>query len=209
MRITAEAKTATRQRILTAAAELFQKQGWNRATTREIAQAAGIANGTLFNYFQSKEAVAAALIEQALAGAYEESARRRTGRESLEEDLFSLIWTGLKKLRPYRNFLAPAAEAIFSPLAQPARDGASAGLRTSHLEAAEKILAEHGVPRPLPAVVLQLYWTLYLGVFAFWAADGSPHQEDSLALLDRSLKLFAVAGITPAPQGGKHGRKSQ
>ena len=209
MRITAEAKTATRQRILTAAAQLFQEQGWERATTRDLAQAARIANGTLFNYFQSKEAVAAALIEEAVAGAYEEFARRRTGRESLEEDLFSLIWTGLKRLRPFRKFLAPAAEAIFSPLAQPVRDGAGAGLRIRHLEAAEKIMAEHGVPRPLPAVALQLYWTLYLGVFAFWAADESPHQEDSLALVDRSLKLFAVAGITPVPQGGTHGRKPE
>jgi len=209
MRITAEAKTATRQRILAAAAQLFQEQGWESATTRDIAQAAGIANGTLFNYFQTKEAVAAALIEDAVAPSYEEFARRRTGRESLEEDLFSLIWTGLKKLRPFRKFLSPAAEAVFSPLARPARDGAGARFRTRHLEAAESILAEHGIPRPLPAVALQLYWTLYVGLFAFWAADESPHQEDSLALLDRSLKLFAAAGIAPPPEGGKYGHKSQ
>jgi hypothetical protein len=42
-------------------------------------------------------------------------------------------------------------------------------------------------------VFLQLYWTLYLGVFAFWAADDSPGQEDSLALLDQSLKLYVAA----------------
>jgi hypothetical protein len=41
-------------------------------------------------------------------------------------------------------------------------------------------------------VTLQLYWTLYLGVVAYWAADDSPHQEDTLALLDRSTKLFAA-----------------
>lgn len=71
-------------------------------------------------------------------------------------------------------------------------------------------MAEHGVARPLPPVVLQLYWTLYLGVFAFWAADESPHQEDTLALLDRSLKLFAAAGISPAlEEGENHGRKSE
>jgi AcrR family transcriptional regulator len=210
MRITAEAKTATRQRILTVAAGLFQQRGWENATTRDIAKAAGIANGTLFNYFQSKETIAAALIEDAIAGAYEELNLRRTGRESLDEDLFSLIWGGLKSLRKFRNFLSPAAEALFSPLAQPARDGAGTSLRIRHLEAAERIMAEHGVSRPLPAVVLQLYWTLYLGVFAFWAADESPHQEDTLALLDRSLKLFAAAGISPAPGGREHHeRKSE
>jgi len=38
---------------------------------------------------------------------------------------------------------------------------------------------------------MQLYWTLYLGVIAYWAADDSPNQEDTLALLDQSTKLFA------------------
>jgi hypothetical protein len=42
-------------------------------------------------------------------------------------------------------------------------------------------------------VTVQLYWTLYLGVFAYRAADDSPGQEDTLALLDQSLKLFAAS----------------
>jgi AcrR family transcriptional regulator len=210
MRITAEAKTATRQRILTVTVRLFRESGWESATTRDIAEAAGIANGTLFNYFKSKEAIGAALIEEAMAGADDEFRKKRTGAESLEEDLFLLIWTGLKSLRKYRAFLAPAAEAIFSPLAKPARDGAGAGLRVRHLEAAERILAEHGVARPLPGVVLQLYWTLYLGVLVYWASDESPHQEETLALLDRSLKLFAMAGTSPGAQGRRHrGRESE
>jgi hypothetical protein len=37
---------------------------------------------------------------------------------------------------------------------------------------------------------LQLYWTLYLGVFAAWASDPSPNQSDTLPLLDQSLKLL-------------------
>jgi AcrR family transcriptional regulator len=203
MRITAEAKTATRQRILTVAAQLFQKQGWESATTRDIATGAGIANGTLFNYFPSKEAIAAALIEDALAGSYKEFSRRRTGQESLEEDLFSLVWTGLKGLRKSRKFLAPAVEAIFSPLAQPSRAEAGASVRIRHLETVEQIMVDHGISRPLPAVVQQLYWTLHLGVFAYWAADDSPNQEDTLALLDRSLKLFAGSFRNHNPADGE------
>ena len=79
MRITAEAKLATEQRILEAASRLFIADGWERTTTREIASAAGIATGTLFNYFQCKEAIAANLISDALADAqheFEERAQR-------------------------------------------------------------------------------------------------------------------------------------
>jgi AcrR family transcriptional regulator len=191
MRITAEAKIANRQRILSVAAHLFQEQGWDSATTRDIATAASIANGTLFNYFPSKESIAAALIEDAVACSWEDFSRRRTGRESLAEDLFSYVWSGFKGLRQYRKFLAPAVEAIFSPLAQPSRAEAGASIRIRHLETVERILLDHGISRPLPAFVLQLYWTLHLGVLAYWAADESPHQEDTLALLDRSLNLFA------------------
>jgi hypothetical protein len=40
---------------------------------------------------------------------------------------------------------------------------------------------------------LQLYWTLYFGVLAYWATDVSPKQEDTMALLDQSLKLFVAS----------------
>jgi AcrR family transcriptional regulator len=193
MRITAEAKIATAHRILEAAAELLTAAGWEQTTTREIASAAGIATGTLFNYFQCKEAIAAKLISDALDEAGAEFESRRDQEASLEEDLFSLIWSGFKRLRRYQNFLAPAAETIFSPLAQFAPERTGDYIRIGQLEMVERIVTGHGIAAPLPAVSQQLYWTLYLGVFAWWTADTSPHQEDTLALLDQSLRLFTAS----------------
>ena len=43
-----------------------------------------------------------------------------------------------------------------------------------------------------------LYWTLYTGVLAFWACDASPHQEDTLAVLDHYLRAFV--GSLPHPE---------
>ena len=48
-------------------------------------------------------------------------------------------------------------------------------------------------------VLEQLYFTLYLGVVAQWSRDPSPHQEDTLALLDQSLILFCSTLQTSAP----------
>jgi AcrR family transcriptional regulator len=42
------------QQILDAAARLFAMKGFHRTTTKEIADAADIAEGTLYNYFESK-----------------------------------------------------------------------------------------------------------------------------------------------------------
>jgi Tetracyclin repressor-like, C-terminal domain len=50
---------------------------------------------------------------------------------------------------------------------------------------------------------MQLYWTLYLGVLAYWAADASPNQEDTLALLDQSLKLFVASLPNPSLPNGE------
>src|SRR4051794_5472607 len=45
----------TRQRILDAALELFRENGFDQTTMREIAAAAGVANGAAYYYFRSKE----------------------------------------------------------------------------------------------------------------------------------------------------------
>jgi AcrR family transcriptional regulator len=193
MRITAEAKSATRQRILQAAMNRFVTDGWQHTTTRGIAMAAGIATGTLFNYFPTKEAIAAALMIEALELADEEFHPGCSGENSLEADLFSLIWSGLRSLRELRKFLGPASDTIFSPLARQSPGSPGDAIRVDHLELVEAILTSHGYPAPRPAVTVQLYWTLYLGVFAYWAADDSPGQEETLALLDQSLKLFVAS----------------
>ena len=193
MRITDDAKAATRVRILGAATNLFAREGWQKATTRAIALEAGIAVGTLFNYFPTKESIAATLIEESLGSA---GAAFRAGRredDSLEADLFLLIWSGLRSLQEYRNFLGPAAGTIFSPLARQTADSPGDAIRQQHLELVRSILVLHGFPAALPAVTVQLYWTLYMGVLTYWATDESPGQEDLLALLDQSLKLFSAA----------------
>ncbi len=209
MRITAEAKSATRERILQAATGLFATEGWHQTTTRGIAQAAGIATGTLFNYFPNKEGIAAALITEALASAADEFRAASNPDNSLEADLFSLIWSGLRKLREFREFLAAASETIFSPLARPSPDSPGDAIRVDHLELMQSIAVVHGFPASLPAVTVQLYWTLYLGVFAFWAADDSPGQEDTLALLDQSLKLFAASLSTVYGRGTHEQRQPE
>jgi AcrR family transcriptional regulator len=46
---------ARRNQILDAATEVFSRKGFHRATTKEIARAAGVSEGTIYNYFDSKD----------------------------------------------------------------------------------------------------------------------------------------------------------
>ncbi len=55
----------TQGRILKAAEKLFAKRGYGGTTTRDLAQAAGVAEGTLFRHFENKKAI---LVEVATRG---------------------------------------------------------------------------------------------------------------------------------------------
>lgn len=55
----------TRTRILQAALKLFAAQGFDGTTTRDLAQAAGVAEGTLFRHFPNKKSI---LVEVATSG---------------------------------------------------------------------------------------------------------------------------------------------
>ncbi|MEO0432714.1 MAG: TetR/AcrR family transcriptional regulator [Cyanobacteria bacterium J06656_5] len=55
----------TQEKILEAAQRLFARRGYGGTTTRDLAQAAGVAEGTLFRHFENKKAI---LIEVATRG---------------------------------------------------------------------------------------------------------------------------------------------
>src|SRR5260370_228011 len=68
-RVTADAKQATRRRLLAAAAQEFARAGLERASVDAISLAAGYAKGTIYNYFPSKEELFLAVVEDAPAPA--------------------------------------------------------------------------------------------------------------------------------------------
>ena len=59
-------KRQKRERLLNASLQLFRQQGYEQTKVSEITRAAGVAKGTFFNYFPTKERVLLALGEQML-----------------------------------------------------------------------------------------------------------------------------------------------
>jgi len=53
--------------LLTATARILMRDGFDRASTNRIAEAAGVSIGSLYQYFPSKEALVAALVERHVA----------------------------------------------------------------------------------------------------------------------------------------------
>lgn len=59
----------TVQAMLEAAAQIFEQEGYDSATTDRIAERAGVSIGTLYQYFPDKEAILNVLLEQHVARA--------------------------------------------------------------------------------------------------------------------------------------------
>ena len=192
MRITAEKKERTRRRIVEGARKLFGDKGFEQTTTRDIATAAGIAAGTMFNYFPTKEALAMTIVEQALEEAGAEFEGRLRGDETLDEALFAYVAVGLRHLGPHRNYVGEVLETALSPFVREGACQQAQQVRVGHLERVRELIAGHAEPgAPGPgAMTMHLYWTLYLGVLSFWASDQSPNREDTLVVLDQSMRLF-------------------
>ncbi len=55
---------ARREQIVGAATRVFAEKGFRRATTREVARAAGVSEGTIYNYFENKDALLLAILDR-------------------------------------------------------------------------------------------------------------------------------------------------
>ncbi|MFP5070397.1 TetR family transcriptional regulator [Pseudonocardia nantongensis] len=117
----------SRRALLTAAAELFAEQGYDRTTVRAIADRAGVNQALLFRYFGNKEAVFARVAaERALAvlhGGPQDELLPRTLRSILspgpgpEHDLFESVLRSAgssEATRAARDELATAFISAFT-----------------------------------------------------------------------------------------------
>lgn len=84
-------KTATRERIRVAAAASFDALGYEATTTSEVASAAGIGAGTLFNYASTKGELLFLVLTHRLRAQLDEVVESRERPVRLEEALVAAI----------------------------------------------------------------------------------------------------------------------
>ncbi|SRR5579871_598624 len=190
----AENKAATKARIVAAALALFRQKGFDAATTRAIARRARVAEGTVFNYFPTKEDIALFFFEQEVERAIDAvRSNARLRRAGIDEQLFALVQTQLEYLAPHERFIGAAfVHALrpgsrlgpFSPAAQ--------ALQFRYLAFVQDLVEEAVRRGELKSVgwwTPHAFWIYYLGLLLYWLHDTSEGKQETLAFLDRSLKL--------------------
>jgi len=113
-RPTAEAR---RQQILDAACACVRRAGFHGASMAEIAQAAGLSVGQIYRYFENKEAIIAAIVDQDLAEMREKFAEMERAGGSLVETIVSQRFDALD-----RHYEPDRAALMLEVLAEAARN---------------------------------------------------------------------------------------
>ena len=186
-------KEAVRQRIVDAALALFQSKGFDQTTTRQIAQKAKLAEGTIFNYFETKEDIALHFLDLEVDHAIATvRGNPRLRRAPVEEKLFALVEAQLEFLAPHEKFIGAAFVHALRPTSKIAFSMQAIDLRNRYLAFVQELLQDSDEIPPggvLAWALPSVFWIYYVGILLYWLNDASAGKQHTLALLDRSLKL--------------------
>jgi len=198
----------TREEILGAAARIMRDEGYARATTKEIARAAGYSEATLYKHFQDKTEIFLRVLEERTPGLAALLAQldRRAGSGDLRGNLEELVATAV---RFYLDSF-PIAVSLYSSRALLAahRDRVrelGGGPHTPEERLTHYLVAEQRLGRLAHSADPRAMAQLLLGACfqqAFLADfGGQPPSGDQLADLARRL-VATVLGATAAADGG-------
>lgn len=190
-------RAETRQRILEAARSCFCADGYDKASTRNIAKLAGVAEGTIFNHFPTKEELVISSLGEHLAKAIEQ------GLHTMEPD-----WCFVDKLMHLASYrfaqiaLQPGLwqvimqQMVFSP-----RKGAvqemmqSSGLLNAVQDVIEEAQLDGELNPDIPVVLIRkTIMALFLFTIHQHISEQSFDCEDMCATL-RELLEAQVAGL--------------
>lgn len=184
----------TRQRILQAALGVFRERGFEAATMREVAAAAGMAVGAAYYYFPAKDAIVFAFYEEAqqtMQPALEAVLARNA---SLEPTLRGIIQVKLDTFRENRQLMSALASHVdpHTPVSPFSANTVAIRERDQHYFEQAVAQARVKLPKNIAPYLPRLLWLYQMGILLFWVFDESPGQHRTTVLLDGTLKMLTI-----------------
>ncbi len=179
----------TRERIMTAARTVIARKGKRGATTREIAEVAGVNEATLFRHFGTKEALMIAVAERCCpVVALRDVVAQRSGRP--EEDLHEVGRFLLDHFAANRDIIAWAIadtdyeNEIFASTAwQPQRT-----LLSGVIEIMERLVAARSLRGEPTRLAL-----LFMGMMLMYTLGRKKFSDTELPPADEALRFYVDA----------------
>jgi AcrR family transcriptional regulator len=184
----ARAADDTRARLFHAAARLFAKYGWRDTTVDKIVREAGVAKGTFFVHFATKDAVVTELLRKQVRIARKtRDAVLARGGDNVDALRATVISLGeqaaanreLSRAVVTANLISPLlggfAESVFGGITSEMRDDARAAQRAGLLSRSAD-----------PETIAETLITAYFGALLHYAT--APTSKPLLALLEPVLE---------------------
>ncbi len=185
-----------RRQILAAAVAVFADKGFHRARIADIAAAAGVGKGTIYEYFPSKKELFQQLLVH-IFNTYLEHLRRICREESLEGFLRRLIDESLEHFQMHREIARillsdqPPVDAVTQRLFFAVQQEKLQRLR-DRLQAAR----ERGEMRPVPADLAAIMVSGFIAALGHQLFFYNKQEMDLAALSTRAIDLIlrGIAG---------------
>jgi AcrR family transcriptional regulator len=189
-------KIAVRSQILSTAIELFSRRGLGAVTIDDIATAADVGKGTIYNYFATKEDIVVAFMADLEARIAPKIARFRPGERPVHRTLADYILLHFRLKEPYHAFVRVFLAQMFMDTArflpymvemQKYIDPPIHSLFAS-LEERGQLRADIDLPQ-----LIMSFKTMHLGLTALWAVEGPPFEQTAHVV--RQQMQFFTLGI--------------
>lgn len=175
------------ERILDAALELFAARGYQATAVPEIAGAAKVATGTIYRYFDTKDALLNALYQR-WKGAFNARVFAATPERLQARDVFGVIW---RRMMDWMRDCPKQAVFLDQHFHKPFLDETSRAYERAYLDAFDRFVTQAvatGQVRDMPAaLVASLVW----GTACYMASlDGDGRlvlDEETVAQAEASL----------------------
>ena len=188
-------KLETRDRIRTAAADLFTRHGYGAATMREIAQRAHVGLGTLFNYAEDKRDLVFLIFNEELNAVTDVALAAPRPRQPLVDQLIAVF-------RVHYRWLAgkPALARILLQELTFYSSGKQAatflGIRKRLIDGIEALVRDAQRARRIgtredAALIARYIFFVYSASLRWWIAAPRPEPGQGVADLRRLLELQA------------------
>ena len=190
-----------RQRILQAAVQAFSEKGYAQATIAEIAHKAGVADGTVYEYFKNKEDVLVSIAEERFREHLEQLNQTFSGNTPQKK-----LW--LFMLNHFQQYLDdPNFAVVFLTMIQfNRRFYQSRAYKSQHnyVIELEKLIQEVINEGSLPNINIRVFRNMFLGAFSHmalrWFLVDHARNFDKMAEIKEVAMLLSDAISAGNPQ---------
>jgi AcrR family transcriptional regulator len=178
------------EEILDVALKLFRKKGFERATMRDIAEAAGLSLGAAYYYFPSKDALILAYYERLNVEHLAATRAAFAATTDVRARLGVTIHGKLEQLQKDRKLLGALFRFVGEPDSPLSPFSArTRAIRNDAVTLLDEALSTEPWPEDLRPVLASALWMLMLGSLLYMLHDASPKQAKTHALVDGSLDV--------------------